>query len=222
MKLSDNLQLLRQQHGLSQEALADQLHVARQTISKWETGQVVPELSSLVILCDLYRISLDRLVRGDDCAPCSMQANTSADEQIDFLLRAKRATYAGHGSEASPCRPSSHDYLFEELPWRYHDSYLGSSHFAGEEALWHNDTPVWSMNYVGRVLAEPFSGDFLKEALLRGTPQQPYRGPQLYQHGDWTYHCHTEGSFDWFSGHEEIFFGDVLVYECCFHGGKLG
>lgn len=223
MNLIEQLPRLRAQHGFSHEELADRLHVARQTISKWETGQAEPELASLVALCDLYGISLDRLVRQDDCLPePSALPQTDDAELTSFLLRAKRSTYAAHGPETTPSRPASHDFLYEEGSWRYQDSYLGGRCFAGEEAAWHAGEPIWSMNYCGRVLAEPFSGDFLKEALLRGTPAFPYRGPQLYTHGDWTYHCHVAGDLAWFSGREEIYHLGELVYECLFHGGKLG
>lgn len=222
MKLSNKLQLLRQQHGLSQEELAARLHMARQTISKWESGQVIPELPSLIALCDLYRLSLDRLVREDACTSSfSAQESPSEDIFMAFLLRAKRATYAGHGAEAAPCRPASHDFLYEEGDWRYQDSYLGSSSFVGEEAVWHAGAPKWSMNYAGRVLDDPFSGDFLKEALQHGTHSLPYRGPQLYHSGDWTYHCSANDDPSWFSGTEEIFYLDQLVYECRFHGSRL-
>lgn len=43
MELKDKLQLLRKQNGYSQEQLADKLGIDRQTLSKWENGQAVPE-----------------------------------------------------------------------------------------------------------------------------------------------------------------------------------
>ena len=217
MNLSAKLLKLRQQHSYSQEELAQQLHVARQTISKWETGQVVPELTSLMDLCDLYGLSLDRLVRHDDCAP-SLTTTENTTDLCDFLLRAKRSTYAAHAPETGSSRTASHDFLYEEGPWRYLDSYFGSSHFSGQETVWHREQPVWSMNYAGRVIAEPFSGDFLKEALLHGTPAEPYRGPHLYRHGDWTYTGRSQGQTDWFRGSECIYYQNNLVYELTFHG----
>ena len=221
MNLSEKLQLLRQQHGYSQEELAHRLRAARQTISKWETGQVVPELNRLVDLCDLYCVSLDRLVRGDDCTPPMAGNPLPQDELTGFLLRAKRATYAAHAPESGSSRPTSHDFLYEEGSWRYLDSYFGSSHFSGQETVWHREQPVWSMNYAGRVIAEPFSGDFLKEALLHGTPAEPYRGPGLYRHGDWTYTSRSQGAPEWFQGSECIYYQNNLVYELSFHGTAL-
>ena len=66
MELKDKLQLLRKQNGYSQEQLADKLGIARQTLSKWENGQAVPELSNLISLSNLYGITIDRIVKDDD------------------------------------------------------------------------------------------------------------------------------------------------------------
>ena len=223
MMLSEKLTCLRRNRGISQEALAEKLNVARQTISKWETGQVLPELGSLVLLCDIYGVSLDQLVRGED--GCALSLNISGEEETDemaaFLLRAKRSTYAGKGKESLPSRPASHDFDYCEGGWRYMDTYLGGELFVGEEAVWHDGNPVWGMNYAGRVLGQGFSGDFLKEALLRGMKESPYRGPALYAKGAYSYHCRAEGTMDWFSGEEEILLNGARIYECRFHGGKI-
>ena len=61
MELKDKLQLLRKQNGYSQEQLADKLGIARQTLSKWENGQAVPELGNLISLSNLYGITIDRI-----------------------------------------------------------------------------------------------------------------------------------------------------------------
>ena len=140
---------------------------------------------------------------------------------IDFLLRAKRATYAGTGPESDPSRPASHDLHYQEGELTYIDSYLGGERFAGEEAVWHSGTPVWSMNYVGRVTGQGFSGDFLKAALLRGTPDMPFRGPREYHEGQYTYRCSVTGDFTWFRGTETIAYQGRTMYECLFHGGSI-
>lgn len=63
MSLSEKILSLRTQLGLSQEELAEQLAVSRQSVSKWETGQSVPDLDKLIKLADLFGISVDELVR---------------------------------------------------------------------------------------------------------------------------------------------------------------
>lgn len=62
MNFGERLQELRKQKNLSQEQLADLLHVSRQTISRWETSQTTPDLSSLEKLCELYEMSYDELL----------------------------------------------------------------------------------------------------------------------------------------------------------------
>lgn len=121
-----------------------------------------------------------------------------------FLIRAKKATYAGKGAETDPSRPNSHDLRYVEGNLEYIDTYLGSKKFAGEEALWEGGVPFWSMNYIGRVIAEGFSGDFLKEALSLVPEDYPFRGPMEYKSGDYSYSCRTEGDFSFFQGTEEI------------------
>lgn len=66
MKLEEKLQMLRKAKGYSQEQLADEIGIARQTISKWENGQAVPELNGLILLSELYSITIDRIVKDDD------------------------------------------------------------------------------------------------------------------------------------------------------------
>ncbi|MDD7697837.1 MAG: DUF5680 domain-containing protein, partial [Spirochaetia bacterium] len=45
--------------------------------------------------------------------------------------------------------------------------------------------------------------------------------PELYQNGDYVYHCKAEGSFDWYQGYEDIFYSDRKVYKLYFHGGVI-
>lgn len=66
MKFSEKLQSLRKGKGLSQEKLAELLDVSRQAVSKWESGQTYPEIEKLIVLCDLFEITLDELVRDRD------------------------------------------------------------------------------------------------------------------------------------------------------------
>ena len=140
---------------------------------------------------------------------------------VDFLIRAKRATYAGKGAETASSRIGSHDLVYRDGDYMYYDTYLGGERFAGEEALWITGEPRWSMNYAGRVTGERFSGDFLKEALLRVPETEPYRGPREYTDGEYTYRCSVQGSFEWFQGKETIDRQGEQIYECYFHGGLI-
>ena len=141
------------------------------------------------------------------------------DKIINFLIRAKKATYAGKGSETSSSREKSHDLVYKEDNLMYYDTYLGSKKFAGEEALWINNKPYWSMNYLGRSFSDDFDLNFLREALILVPEDKPFRGPDRYCKGNYVYQCDVEGNFEWFQGVERIYNKDSLVYECVFHGG---
>ena len=147
------------------------------------------------------------------------------EKLISFLLKAKQKTYAGHGTEVASSRPASHDLRYEEKTSAgvllYIDTYLGGQKFAGEEALWRDGVPIWSMNYCGRVTGEPFPGDFLKAALYEVPAEKPFRGPDIFRQGDYTYHCQSNGDFEWFQGYEDIFYLDTKIYELYFHGGII-
>lgn len=62
MSLGENLLYLRKKSGLSQEDVAEKLGVSRQTISKWETNQTIPELIKAKLLSQLYNVSYDSLI----------------------------------------------------------------------------------------------------------------------------------------------------------------
>ena len=64
MKLGNQLLDLRKSKHLSQEELAEKLDVTRQTISKWETDQSIPELDKIIPLCELYGITPNELLMG--------------------------------------------------------------------------------------------------------------------------------------------------------------
>jgi transcriptional regulator with XRE-family HTH domain len=64
MPLGEKLLDLRKKAGLSQEDVAEKLGVSRQTVSKWETDQTVPELIKAKLLSQLYNVSYDYLISG--------------------------------------------------------------------------------------------------------------------------------------------------------------
>lgn len=68
MHLSEKILLLRKQQGLSQEALAEQLGVSRQAVSRWETGSALPDAGNLLQLSRLFGVTADSLL-CDESAP---------------------------------------------------------------------------------------------------------------------------------------------------------
>ena len=65
MELGKQIKKHRQEARLSQEELADRVYVSRQTISNWENDKSYPDVNSLVLLGEIFQISLDKLIKGD-------------------------------------------------------------------------------------------------------------------------------------------------------------
>jgi len=66
MKLNEQIYKYRCEKKMSQIEFAEVLGVSRQSVSKWETGAAVPELSKLILMSELFGVSLDELVKGSD------------------------------------------------------------------------------------------------------------------------------------------------------------
>lgn len=65
MSFGTNLQFLRDKAGMTQEGLAEALQVSRQSVSKWESDTSFPEMEKLLVLCKIFSVDLDTLIRGD-------------------------------------------------------------------------------------------------------------------------------------------------------------
>lgn len=89
MSFSENLQYLRKRDRITQEELADKIGVSRQSVSKWETGEAYPETDKLIILCDMFNVSLDVMVRGDASAP-AVKEKDNREIENDEPNRKKR------------------------------------------------------------------------------------------------------------------------------------
>ena len=220
MIFSEKLHILRKSKGLTQEELAEKLNVSRQAVAKWESGQVYPDISNLIQISLLMNVTIDYLVKDQECAkiPVSDEA-TPCNELIRFRLEANINTYAAMINEVDSTRLDSHDFQYTSGDYTYHDTYVGGEQFAGQEAIWKKGNAVYAMNYIGRVLDEKFSGNFLKEALRAADETMPYRGPEYYSSGEYVYKCNVVGDFSWFQGYEEIYYLNEIIYECYFHGG---
>lgn len=65
MSFGENLQFYRKRNDITQEQLAEQMNVSRQTISKWESENSYPEMDKVLQLCDLFGCTMDVLLRGN-------------------------------------------------------------------------------------------------------------------------------------------------------------
>jgi len=152
--------------------------------------------------------------------------NTNKTKLKDFLVIAKKATYAtsGEGGERR-LKDGTKEFVFTKGPYTYRDRYFGSNPFIGQEIVFYKLKPVWGMNYAGRVTAHNVNSHevylFLKKALQKVTKQNPYRGPKRLVFGQWKYSCTIKESVNDFSGREDIYWRRKKVYELLFHGGEI-
>ncbi|WP_225430749.1 helix-turn-helix transcriptional regulator [Levilactobacillus brevis] len=88
MSFKDDIKTLRRQSNLTQEALAQKLHVTRQTVSTWETGKNMPSLETLHALSQLFNISLEKLLFNEEIA-MKKDKEPSLATQIDHDVKLK-------------------------------------------------------------------------------------------------------------------------------------
>lgn len=65
MEIGQQIIRYRKQQALSQEELAEKVYVSRQSISNWENDKTYPDIYSLLLLSQIFQVSLDQLIKGD-------------------------------------------------------------------------------------------------------------------------------------------------------------
>ncbi|MBD5466103.1 MAG: helix-turn-helix transcriptional regulator [Lachnospiraceae bacterium] len=88
MKLSQKIYELRKTNKLSQEQLAEKVGVSRQSISKWESGETLPELERLVALSQVFNVSTDYMLLSKDVDELTIRTECLEKEQNE--VREKR------------------------------------------------------------------------------------------------------------------------------------
>lgn len=90
MEFGENLKQARKKMNVTQEEVARELNVSRQTISSWENQRSYPDIRSLVALSDYYQISLDLLLREDDNM---LEHYDEQGQMVDKVQRAAVLSY---------------------------------------------------------------------------------------------------------------------------------
>ena len=147
-------------------------------------------------------------------------------ELMDFILRAKQASYVGGGKMLLPYRLGSHDLQFLEDDWAYHDSYVGENDFMGEEIVYYRGKAIWGMNYFGRIIhAESITsaeaGNVIRQSLSKMYQSGRFLGGFKYITGNLTYVDTNEGDPLYFKGKEWIEKDGEIVYALDYHGGLI-
>ncbi|MCR5273989.1 MAG: helix-turn-helix domain-containing protein [Clostridiales bacterium] len=65
MEIGKRIKELRTSHGWNQEVFAEKTYVSRQTVSSWENNKSYPDIKSLLLMSELFEVSLDDLIKGD-------------------------------------------------------------------------------------------------------------------------------------------------------------
>lgn len=85
-EFAKHLQLLRKQANLSQEEVAEHLHISRQAISKWEQGQSTPDIDTCIKLCELFKITPNHLLLGWDNTEQQSPKTKKSHRVIHFII----------------------------------------------------------------------------------------------------------------------------------------
>ena len=95
MNIGKRIHQIRQQKNLTQEQLASDLAISRQAVSKWESGKAIPDIENLMYISNLYDVSLDELVKGDDEVSQKIVADVSAKKwhKLSILFFAALLVY---------------------------------------------------------------------------------------------------------------------------------
>src|SRR5664279_5516028 len=146
----------------------------------------------------------------------------SATRLSEFLVEAKRRTYAGLDDDATVSArifPGSRQLEYREHDLSYRDIYFGMAYFVGQEVVQEGERAVWSMSYAGGVSPGITERDevhaiyaFLRKSLLGVPADMPFRGPRLFEEGGYRYVNASEGDLSEFHGGEQIYQSGKRVY----------
>jgi hypothetical protein len=149
-------------------------------------------------------------------------------ELAGFIVEGHTKGWASGESEVEPIFPGMKSiyYKSDNGIWEYRDNYFDYFRAPGFTIVSQNEKPVWIMNFFGAGQNPEYNDvvkptfDFLKRALMRVTPDMPFRGPSKYREEDWIYQFKLlRGDIEDFLWEEKIFQGGRLVFTQTGGGG---
>lgn len=152
------------------------------------------------------------------------------EEFLEFLIEAKKSTYASQGDEASvpPQFNGSKQLEYKSGDYFYRDVYFGMSFFVGQEIVEYKNKPIWSMVYSGGMTGLDYTKDeisntyrMLRKALKLVDKQSLYRGPSAWKEEEFTYLNEFKEKSKNFYGYESISKNGRKLYELRYNGGIL-
>jgi len=147
----------------------------------------------------------------------------------EFLVDAKRKTYAGLDDDATVLAPllaGSKQLEYRDGDLSYRDIYFGMRFFVGQETVQAGADVIWSMSYAGGVVPTVVDRHeflaiyaFLRQALLAISDDRPFRGPLQFENDGFRYVNTSSGDVAEFHGEEQISRAGVKVYGLRYQGG---
>lgn len=155
-----------------------------------------------------------------------MERNQWLNELAHFIVEANGKTWAAEGAEVEPERKGYKELEYIRGEWRLRDSYTPYFRAPGMTTVYFRDKPAWTMAYGGTGLLEGHDEivkpafTFLKKALMKVTPEMPFRGPSECREDDWGYKFRLiRGDITDFLGEESISKGNDLIFMQVVLGG---
>lgn len=94
MDISEKILTLRKSRDLTQEQLAESLNVSRQSVSKWESGQAMPELDKIVALSGFFDVTTDYLLQPSEVDVLSVKTELLEKQQQLLMMREEKRSRA--------------------------------------------------------------------------------------------------------------------------------
>ena len=143
METKEILLDLRTKHGLSQDALAEKIFVTRQAVSRWETGETVPNTETLKLLSRLYDVSINTLLgspRKLICQCCGMPLEDSfTSKETDGTFNEEYCKWCySDGKFVYTSLKELTDFLVE---------HISNENFPPEQARTYFETQLPQLNY---------------------------------------------------------------------------
>lgn len=117
MTLGEKIFDLRKRNGWSQEELAEKCDVSRQSVSKWESGQSVPDLDKILMLSDIFQVSTDYLLKRDN-----EERQPEPEEKTDFEYSQDTNGYSDMEEQASAYEDRNVRLLTDDEVYGYLDT----------------------------------------------------------------------------------------------------
>ncbi len=148
-----------------------------------------------------------------------------SQELKQFIVDSISSSYAmGEKAVKVKEKDGSTTITFTKGRYTLHDNYFGGEPYGGREVVFLDGIPLWMMVYYGAVHGEvevKLVYAFLMKALLKTPADFPFRGPALFEEGEWRYENTWNGDEKNFSGAEKIFVHNSCVYDASYMGGLV-